>query len=45
MLKVSLKDERLNKISKISKSQNTIFSQLEFVDIAGLVEELVKEKD
>ena len=36
--KVSLKDERLNKISNISKSQNTIFSQLEFVDIAGLVE-------
>ncbi len=36
--KVSLKDERLNKISNISKSKNTIFSQLEFVDIAGLVE-------
>merc|ERR1712216_491717 len=28
---------RLNKISEISKSASTIFNQLEFVDIAGLV--------
>ena len=35
--KVSLIDDRLNKISKISGSEKTIFNQLEFVDIAGLV--------
>ena len=35
--RVSLIDERLKKISKISKSEQTIFSQVEFVDIAGLV--------
>ena len=35
--KVIVKDERLEKISKISNSANTIYNQLEFVDIAGLV--------
>ena len=35
--KVSVNDMRLNKISEISKSASTIFNQLEFVDIAGLV--------
>ncbi len=35
--KVKVADERLNKISKISKSKSTVFNQLEFVDIAGLV--------
>jgi len=35
--KVSVLDERLEKISKISKSINTVYNQLEFVDIAGLV--------
>ena len=35
--KVSINDVRLKKISDISRSQSTIFNQLEFVDIAGLV--------
>ena len=35
--RVSLRDERLGIISKISKSEKTVFNQLEFVDIAGLV--------
>jgi hypothetical protein len=35
--KVAVPDERLNKLSEISKSQKTIPTQLEFVDIAGLV--------
>ena len=35
--KVALEDNRLNIISQISKSKKTIFNQLEFVDIAGLV--------
>ena len=35
--KVSINDVRLEKISAISRSQSTIFNQLEFVDIAGLV--------
>jgi len=35
--KVSVIDNRLKKISAISESKNTIFNQLEFVDIAGLV--------
>ena len=35
--KVSLNDVRLEKISNISESEKTIFSQVEFVDIAGLV--------
>ena len=35
--KVSLIDTRLEKISDISSSERTIFNQLEFVDIAGLV--------
>ena len=35
--KVQVEDERLKKISEISKSEKTIFNQLEFVDIAGLV--------
>ena len=35
--KVSLVDKRLKRISNISKSEKTIFSQVEFVDIAGLV--------
>ncbi len=35
--KVSLNDKRLKNISSISKSERTIFSQVEFVDIAGLV--------
>ncbi len=35
--KVALEDDRLKKISQISQSKKTIFNQLEFVDIAGLV--------
>ena len=35
--KVEIKDERLDKISKISNSEKKIYNQLEFVDIAGLV--------
>ena len=35
--KVSVKDLRLDNLSKISDSQNKIYNQLEFVDIAGLV--------
>ena len=35
--KVEIKDERLDVISKISNSKKKIYSQLEFVDIAGLV--------
>ena len=35
--KVMVKDERLDRISEISKSQKKIYNQLEFVDIAGLV--------
>ena len=36
--KVEIKDERLDLISKISTSERKIYNQLEFVDIAGLVE-------
>jgi len=35
--KVSVKDQRLDQLSGISNSQKTIYNQLEFVDIAGLV--------
>ena len=35
--RVNVPDERLIEISKISNSEKTIFNQLEFVDIAGLV--------
>jgi len=35
--KVSIYDERLEKISRVSSSLKTVFNQLEFVDIAGLV--------
>ncbi len=35
--KVSVKDKRLENLSRISNSQETIYNQLEFVDIAGLV--------
>ena len=35
--RVSVKDTRLKEISKISQSVNTVYNQLEFVDIAGLV--------
>ena len=35
--RVAVPDERLDKISNITKSANTIPTQLEFVDIAGLV--------
>ena len=35
--KVSVKDQRLDQLSKISNSQKTTYNQLEFVDIAGLV--------
>ena len=35
--KVSVKDLRLDHLSKISDSENKIYNQLEFVDIAGLV--------
>ena len=34
---VSVPDERLNKISLISKSVKTIYAAITFVDIAGLV--------
>ncbi len=36
--KVSVKDKRLDDLAKISASHNTIYNQLEFVDIAGLVQ-------
>jgi len=36
--KVEIKDERLDLISEISTSERKIYNQLEFVDIAGLVE-------
>ena len=35
--KVIVPDKRLEEISKISESKKTIYNQLEFVDIAGLV--------
>ena len=35
--KVEIKDKRLDEISEISKSENKVYNQLEFVDIAGLV--------
>ena len=35
--KVPITDNRLEKISKINKSKNVIYGQIEFVDIAGLV--------
>ena len=35
--KVAVKELRLDNLSKISNSQNKIYNQLEFVDIAGLV--------
>lgn len=35
--RVAVPDERINKLSELSKSVNTIPTQLEFVDIAGLV--------
>ena len=41
---VSVPDERLNIISNISKSKKTINAMISFVDIAGLVKELQKEK-
>jgi hypothetical protein len=36
--RVAVPDERLEKISAISKSEKTVPTQLEFVDIAGLVQ-------
>ena len=41
---VSVPDERLINLSKISKSINTIPTKLNFVDIAGLVEGASKGK-
>lgn len=35
--RVSIPDKRLDMLAKLCKSQKTIYSQLEFVDIAGLV--------
>ena len=35
--KVQVLDKRLTEISEISNSKSTIYNQLEFVDIAGLV--------
>ncbi|MDX1949794.1 MAG: redox-regulated ATPase YchF [Rickettsiales bacterium] len=35
--KVSVPDERLDKLSKIANSEKIIYNQIEFVDIAGLV--------
>ena len=43
--KVAVKDKRLENLAKISNSEHTIYNQLEFVDIAGLVKVQVKEKD
>lgn len=34
---VEVKDERVEKLSEMSKSQKTVFAHIEFVDIAGLV--------
>ena len=42
---VPVPDERLNKLSKISKSKKTINTTISFVDIAGLVKGASKEKD
>ena len=35
--KVPIPDNRLDKLSVINKSENTIYGQIEFVDIAGIV--------
>ena len=35
--RVAVPDERLSKLATIAKSANTLYTQLEFVDIAGLV--------
>ena len=43
--KVEVKDNRLLKISSISKSKKIIHNQLEFVDIAGLVKGASKGED
>ena len=37
-------DKRLDQLAKVGKSKNTIYSQIEFVDIAGLVEGASKGK-
>mgnify|MGYP000468784522 CR=1 FL=1 len=34
---VQVKDSRLDELSKLSKSQQTIYATTQFVDIAGLV--------
>jgi len=41
---VSVPDQRLQELGYLSSSQNIIPTKIEFVDIAGLVKELVKEK-
>ena len=40
--RVAVQDKRLDEISLISNSLNTIYAQLEFVDIAGLVKDASK---
>ncbi len=35
--RVAVRDSRLDELAKIAKSQKTIYAQMEFVDIAGLV--------
>ena len=42
--RVPIPDSRLAKLSLINKSQNTIYGQIEFVDIAGLVKGASKGK-
>ena len=37
--RVAVPDLRLNKLAKIAKSAKLIYTQLEFVDIAGLVKD------
>lgn len=41
---VAVKDERIKKLANIAQSEKTIFAQVEFVDIAGLVKGASKGK-
>ncbi len=42
---VAVPDERLDKLSEMYNPKKTTHAVIEFVDIAGLVKEQVKEKD
>jgi ribosome-binding ATPase YchF (GTP1/OBG family) len=34
---VEVKDERVDKLAEVSKSQNKVYATIKYVDIAGLV--------